>query len=186
MADIVQWPTWASTLAAMSIEEHDDHTPDSATTIFEPGLWRDRGWTAKVLKNEDGDGWAVAMTLDGEAEPALVGPWTMGRNKKDPKPLDVNAFNTLVKTASEVIRRHEQQLQAQLHKQITVTCSQGRVTVSLDIEPDEEQPRARLSAHDEGGDLLADCAAPLSFKLDRASATAWAEGGFQRPEGVER
>lgn len=186
MAAIVQRPTWASTLAVMSIEEHDDHTPDTAATIFEPRLWRDKGWTAKVIKNEDDDGWAVAMTLEGEAEPALVGPWTMGRNKKDPKPLDVNAFNTLVKTASEVIRRHEQQLQAQLHKQITVTCTQGRVTVSLDIEPDEEQPRARLSAHDEGGDLLADCAAPLSFKLDRASATAWAEGGFQRPEVADR
>jgi hypothetical protein len=56
----------------------------------------------------------------GEAEPALVGPWTMGRDKKNPKPLDTNAFNTLVKTASEVLRRHEQQLHAQLHKQFDV------------------------------------------------------------------
>ena len=76
--------------------------------VHEPRLWADNGWTAKVIKNEDDDGWAVAMTRDGEREPALVGPWTMGRDKKNPKPLDVNAFNTLVKTASEVIRRHEQ------------------------------------------------------------------------------
>jgi hypothetical protein len=74
-----------------------------------------RGWTARVIKNNDDDGWAVEMTPDGQAEPALVGPWTMGRDKKNPKPLDGNAFNTLVKTASEVVLRHEQQLRASLH-----------------------------------------------------------------------
>jgi hypothetical protein len=29
----------------------------------------------------------------------------MGRDKKNPKPLDASAFQTLVKTASEVLRR---------------------------------------------------------------------------------
>ena len=89
---------------------------DNDTKTHEPRLWRDNGWTAKVLKNEDDDGWAVAMIKDGEPEPALIGPWTMGRDKKNPKPLDVNAFNTLVKTASEFVRRHEQQLHASLHQ----------------------------------------------------------------------
>ena len=79
-----------------------------ATVIHEPRLWAQKGWTARVVKNEDDDGWAVEMTPDGQAEPALIGPWTMGRDKKNPKPLDTNAFNTLVKTASEVVRRHEQ------------------------------------------------------------------------------
>ncbi len=65
--------------------------------IKQDRLWADNGWTARVIKNEDDDGWAVAMTRDGEAEPALVGPWTMGRDKKNPKPLDTSAFNTLVK-----------------------------------------------------------------------------------------
>lgn len=69
--------------------------------LYEPRLWRDHGWTAQVIKNEDDEGWAVAMFKDGESEPALVGPWTMGRDKKNPKPLDSNAFNTLVKTASD-------------------------------------------------------------------------------------
>ena len=82
--------------------EHDDDT-----AINEARLWKDNGWTARVIKNEDDDGWAVAMTRDGEREPALVGPWTMGRDKKNPKPLDTAAFNTLVKTAHEVVRRHE-------------------------------------------------------------------------------
>ena len=56
------------------------------------------------------------MTPDGQVEPALVGPWTMGRDKKNPKPLDTAAFNTLVKTAAEFVRRHEQQLHATLHQ----------------------------------------------------------------------
>ena len=74
----------------------------------DPRLWRDDGWTARVIKNIDDDGWAVEMIKDGEPEPALTGPWTMGRDKKNPKPLDATAFATLVKTASEVLARHEQ------------------------------------------------------------------------------
>ena len=68
--------------------------PDPDAKIEQSRLWRDNGWTASVIKNDDDDGWAVAMTKDGAAEPALIGPWTMGRDKKNPKPLDGNAFNT--------------------------------------------------------------------------------------------
>jgi hypothetical protein len=42
-------------------------------TIKEARRWRDNGWTAQVIKNEDDEGWAVAMTPDGQSEPALVG-----------------------------------------------------------------------------------------------------------------
>lgn len=153
--------------------------------IQEPRLWRDDGWTASVIKNDDDDGWAVAMTKDGEAEPALVGPWTMGRDKKNPKPLDINAFNTLVKTASEFVRRSEQQRHAELHQSLQVTArlngQNARVTVALDITPDDEHPSAVLSATDEGGDLLAQVKATPGFKLNRATATAWVEGGFAKP-----
>ena len=62
--------------------------PELPETQHDPHLWRDDGWTARVIKNEDDDGWAVEMIKDGEPEPALVGPWTMGRDKKNPKPLD--------------------------------------------------------------------------------------------------
>ncbi len=157
---------------------NDDTNPAS---IHEPRLWRDNGWTARVIKNEDDDGWAVAMLRDGEPEPALVGPWTMGRDKKNPKPLDGDAFNTLVKTASEVIRRAEQHLQATLHKRITVNCNAGRVTVALDIVPDDDDPHALLSAADEDGSELARVKVSAGFKLNRSSATAWADGGFGRP-----
>jgi hypothetical protein len=139
----------------------------------EPRLWRADGWTARVIKNEDDDGWAVAMTRDGQSEPALVGPWTMGRDKKNPKPLDGNAFGTLVKTASEFVRRSEQQLHASLHQSIVVAVAAGRISVHLDIVPDEDNPYATLSAKDEGDEVLAAVRVPPSFKLDRRSAVAW-------------
>ena len=156
----------------MSEPEHDNEK------ITEPRFWRDSGWTARIVKNDDDDGWAVAMTPRGQAEPALVGPWTMGRDKKNPKPLDSAAFNTLVKTAAEFVRRHEQQLHAALHQSIGIAHESSRIRVSLDIEPDDENPWAMLRATTESGDLLAQVRVPPSFKLTRASATAWAECGF--------
>ena len=159
----------------------DEKTEDTVE-IKEPRLWVADGWTAKVLKNEDDDGWAVAMIKDGEPEPALIGPWTMGRDKKNPKPLDGNAFSTLVKTASEFVRRHEQQLHAELHQSVTVTTSSGRVTVNLDIMPDEDNPYATLSARDAAGDLLAEVKTTAAFKLNRASAERWAANHFEKPK----
>ena len=150
--------------------------------LHEPRLWRDNGWTARVIKNNDDEGWAVAMTRDGEPEPALIGPWTMGRDKKNPKPLSTSAFSTLVKTAAEVLRRHQQQLQAQLHRQISVDAAGGRLDISLDIVPDDDDdPTATLSAHDGAGELLARVSVSPGFKLDRASASAWIATGFERP-----
>src|SRR6476619_4878305 len=125
---------------------------DVSAPVHEDRLWVDNGWTARIVKNEDDEGWAVEMVKDGEPEPALVGPWTMGRDKKNPKPLDAPAFNTLVKTASEVLRRHEQQLQAQLNKHLSIGAGSERVRVSLQIVPDEDNPHAVLRAHDESGE----------------------------------
>ena len=156
-----------------------NESDDLNEKIQQPRLWRDNGWTARVIKNEDDDGWAVAMTPDGQSEPALVGPWTMGRDKKNPKPLDTSAFNTLVKTAAEFVRRHEQQLHATLHQQIEIDHAGGRITVCLDIEPDEENPSATLRATDPAGTVLAQSRVPASFKLNRGSASAWAAGGFK-------
>jgi hypothetical protein len=162
----------------MSTEDNSASTPD---TIKEPRLWRDNGWTARVVKNEDDEGWAVEMVLQGQDEPALIGPWTMGRDKKNPKPLDTNAFNTLVKTASEVIRRHEQQLHATLHKSVDLDTAQGRVQVTLDIVPDEMEPHALLAATNADGEQLAQLKVAAGFKLNTASATRWVESGFARP-----
>ena len=158
-----------------------EQSPESDRYLQQPRLWQGEGWTAKILKNEDDDGWAVAMIKDGEPEPALVGPWTMGRDKKNPKPLDGTAFITLVKTASEFVRRHEQQLHATLHPSLQVSSRGARITVSLDIVPDEDNPYAELSAHDEAGEQLARLRVSPAFKLNRASATAWADNGFSKP-----
>jgi len=149
--------------------------------IQEPTLWRDEVWTARVIKNEDDDGWAVAMTRHGDPEPALVGPWTMGRDKKNPKPLDAPAFHTLVKTANEVLRRHEQQLHARLNKHVNVGDGSERIRVALRIVPDEDNPHAVLSAEDAHGDMLAEIRVPPTFKLTADSAAAWIDNGYERP-----
>jgi hypothetical protein len=158
-----------------------NESDDPDTPIHEPRLWHDNGWTARVIKNDDDEGWAVEMIKDGEAEPALVGPWTMGRDKKNPKPLDTSAFNTLIKTASEVLRRHEQQLHAQLHKHVAVSARSGRIDVTLDIVPDEDDPHALLAALNASGESLARVRVAPGFKLNAASASAWIEDGFGKP-----
>src|SRR4051812_48541948 len=156
----------------------DDSAHDQNGAIHEPRLWRDDGWTARVIKNDDDEGWAVEMIKDGETEPALVGPWTMGRDKKNPKPLDTPAFHTLVKTANEVLRRHEQQLHAQLNKQLSIGAGSERIRVALRIVPDEDNPHAVLSAQDEYGAQLGEARTAPGFKLTTASAEAWIEAGY--------
>ena len=135
--------------------------------------WRGDGWTARIIKNEDDEGWAVEMTRDGESEPALVGPWTMGRDKKNPKPIDSSAFAVLVKGATEVRMRHEQQRRAQLHRSTWATTKSGeRVRVDLDIVPDEDDPHAILTVFDpEEGETQTRVEA--TFKLTSDSATRW-------------
>ncbi len=165
----------------MTVSDSDhDLNAEEDNTIHEARLWHDDGWTARVIKNEDDDGWAVEMIKDGEAEPALTGPWTMGRDKKNPKPLDTPAFHTLVKTANEVLRRHEQQLHAQLNKHVNVGSGAGRIRVALRIVPDEDNPHAVLSAHDESGTQLGETRVAPDFKLSAASAERWIENGYPR------
>ena len=164
----------------------NDNTPDlqemqDQPLVQEPRRWQNEQRTAQVIKNDDDDGWAVAMYKDGESEPALVGPWTMGRDKKNPKPLDGSAFITLVKTASEFVRRSEQQLHAQLNQSVTVNGQDSRVTVLLRIVPDEDNPYAMLSAQDESGDALAEVKVAASFKLNRQTAQAWVDAEFAKP-----
>lgn len=174
----------ASALPSIPIHAMSDPDLDEAAAdaIHEPRLWRDDGWTARVIKNDDDEGWAVAMIKDGEPEPALVGPWTMGRDKKNPKPLDTAAFITLVKTAKEVLRRHEQQTAAERHRSVTVDGPHGRITVTLDIVDDDDEPYAMLAAGDASGDELARVKVSAGYRLTAKTATAWVDEGFKRPE----
>ncbi len=147
--------------------------------IMEPTLWKRDGWTARVRKNEDDDGWAVEMTRKGDPEPALVGPWTMGRDKRNPKPLDAYAFTTLVKTASEVIRRHEQAARERLHRTFSFVAGDGaRLRVELDIAPDDDDPHAILKIFTEPTDeLLRGSRVSPTFKLSAATVQRFLKTG---------
>ena len=157
-------------------------TTQSPDPLQQARLWGDDQWTARVVKNEDDDGWAVAMYLAGQSEPALVGPWTMGRDKKNPKPLDMAAFHTLVKTAKEFIRRSEQQRHAELNKNLTVTADGSRIRVELAIVPDDEGATATLRAQTELGEELGRARVAPTFRLTLDSAQAWIESGYARPQ----
>ena len=163
-------------------------TESTPAPITEARLWHDDGWLARVIKNEDDDGWAVEMTKDGEPEAGLVVPWTMGRDKKNPKPLDVSAFHILLRAAREIRLRHEHQLQATLNKKVVVQVADenggAEIVVTLAIVPDEDAPYATLTAkpgRERGSQPLAEAHVAASFKLTDASALAWIESGYGRP-----
>jgi hypothetical protein len=140
--------------------------------VQEPRRWRRDGWTAVVIRNDDADGgWAVETWRDGDTEPALVGPWTMGRDKKNPKPLDSHAFVTLVKTAKEVLARHTQQARAAVHKGFTYTRETGqRIEVSFDVAGDEDDPHAIVTCTDAVlGELVGSGRVPLGFRMSATS-----------------
>jgi len=152
---------------------------DDATEEASDGRsFRDEGWTATVHKNEDDEGWAVAMTRDGDAEPSLVGPWTMGRDKKNPKPLNTSDFKTLLKAARDVVTRHEAHAHAQRHKSVTIVDpTRGKVRVDLDLAADEDDPHGILSAWDAGGSQLASQRVSPGYALSSTRASQWVAGG---------
>jgi hypothetical protein len=168
---------------AISVKRHamSDKTADAQTEIMEPTLWQKNGWTAKVIKNEDDDGWAVEIHKAGIAEPVLVSPWVMGRDKKNPKPFDGPAFATFVKTASEVLDRSARQREAALKKTLSIAWGGKWFQVCLELVPDEYEPYSVLSATDDRGEVVARHRVAEKFKFTRDSANAWVQGGFQEP-----
>jgi hypothetical protein len=157
---------------ASDLQRSQSVSADSPEEVLDDRYWKKDGWIARVIKNEDDEGWAVEMTRVGDTEPALVGPWTMGRDKKNPKPLDAGAFATLTKTAREVLLRHEQAEHARLHKSRVITDDAGmRVRVQLDIVQDEDDPHAILSSFEAtSGEPIASQRVQASFSLNEASA----------------
>ena len=149
--------------------------------ITEPTLWRRDGWTARVIKNEDDEGWAVDVRRTGMSEPALVSPWVMGRDKKNPKPFDQPAFATFVKTATEVLARSERQRTQALKKRLDLAWDGRWYAVTLEQIPDEFDPHAVLSAVDDACVTVAKFHVGLEFKLTREAADRWIRGGFARP-----
>ena len=144
-----------------------------------PRMWKKHGWVARVIKNENDEGWAVEMTRLGDSEPALVSPWTMGRDKVNPKPLDNAAFATLVKGATEVMRRHQAATHARMHRSITCQSESGqRLRANLDIQEDEDDPHALLSVVDEAtSTVVRSGRASSGFKLTEATVQRFVRTG---------
>lgn len=142
--------------------------------------WSDKGWTAEVVLNEDGGGWAVAMTKDGHDEPVLVVPWVMGRNKKDPKPLNAADFATQLKAARDFLERRETQIRRAHRRTADVTDGDGaRVRIVFDVIPDEFEPEGLLVAYGEAGDELGRATCSPRLALSQGVAQAWVDGGFE-------
>ena len=154
------------------MEEAPDETSD-------PRQWKKAGWVARVIKNENDEGWAVSMTRQGDSEPALVSPWTMGRDKVNPKPLDHAGFATLLKGAIDVLHRHEHALHARLHRSITCVSAAGqRLRAELDIQQDEDDPHAILSVTDERTrEVVRRGRASAAFKLTESNVQRFLKTG---------
>ena len=154
---------------------------DAKPDINEPTLWRQDGWTARVIKNEDDEGWAVEIRKEGLAEPALISPWVMGRDKKNPKPFDQPAFATFVKTASEVLDRSARQRDAALKKKLAIAWEGRWYDVTLEQVPEEYESYAVLSAIDDGGQTVAKFRVAANHKFTRDTANEWVRAGFSQP-----
>ena len=145
--------------------------------------WSGHGWSARVVDNEDGGGWALEMTRDGDDVPAMVVPWIMGRNKKDPKPLNEHDFTTQVKAANDLLIRREKQRRAAFRKSIPVyTEADERVRVVFDIDTDDFEPVGILTAEDDLGQELARYVVPPRWTLTRRFAQQWVAAGMPAPE----
>jgi hypothetical protein len=152
---------------------------DESEETFDPRVWKKAGWIARVIKNENDEGWAVSMTRVQDSEPSLVSPWTMGRDKVNPKPLDSTGFATLLKGANDVLRRHEATLRARLHRSITCVGEGGqRVRADLDIQEDEDDPHAILTVVDErSGEVVRRGRVAAAAKLNEASVQRFVRTG---------
>lgn len=149
-----------------------------------PIIWtvKDRGWTAQIIKSEAGPGWAVTMTRDGDDEPAYMGPWTMGRNKVDPKPMSQNAFNTWVKSATEFLARSQYQIKTVNRQVFTIYTESGEeLGVSFDIDLGDYESEGRLVAEDTYGNEVAQTSVSPKFDFNLDSATAWVMSDFAPP-----
>ena len=148
-----------------------------APTWPPPGVtvqWSGKGWHAHVVVAEDGEGWAVEMRRDGDEDPVLVSPWTMGRNKKDPKPLNEADFGALVKAARDFLARAEAQARAATRKSMQLVLGDGTaVKATFELIGDEDDPQGRLRVVDGAGVVVVEDEVEPSFAFSRLSIEAW-------------
>jgi hypothetical protein len=103
----------------------------------------------------------------------------MGRDKVNPKPLDHSGFATLVKGATEVMRRHAHAEHARLHRSVTCLSATGhRIRADLDIQKDEDDPHAIMSVFDElSGNLIRTGRTSAAFKLSESAIQKFVKTG---------
>ena len=152
---------------------------DEIELTTDPRMWQKAGWIARIIRSEDGDGWAASMTRPGDSDPALVTPWVMGRDKVNPKPLDHSGFATLLKGVTEVLQRHHDANRARMHRSITCLDANGhRVRADFDIQLDEDDPHALVTIIDElSGDTVRTGRASTGWKLSEANVQKFIRTG---------
>jgi hypothetical protein len=99
----------------------------------------------------------------------------MGRNKKDPKPLNEPDFAALVKAARDFLSRAEAQARAATRKMLQITDAEGApIKVIFEMVGDEDEPRGLLRALDSAGQTLAQEEVEPNFPFQRPRLEAWA------------
>ena len=84
------------------MEQENNFEPIEPTQ--EPRLWSDERWTACVIKNEDDDGWAVAMTLHGHDDAAAHSGGQHGNGQHS---VDAGAGDELTKALGQRLQSDE-------------------------------------------------------------------------------
>ncbi len=126
-------------------------------------------------------GVAAAIGLGGTATPSRR--WSdHGPRQEEPQAAGCTGIHTLVNTASEVLYRHERQLHAQLNRNVSVGTGSARIRVSLQIVPDEGNPHAVLTAHDELAAELGEVRVAPGFKFNGAGEHELLDLGIGRSE----
>lgn len=134
--------------------------------------WCQAGWTARIVRSEDGDGWGVEVWRDEASEPALQAPWSTVADGAAPAPLDAAAFRSLCKAASDLVRQ-KQHWQARAQQHLTVRAGASRWQMTLTAVSDDGEPHGLLTACDENGEWVAEERVAPDFRLTEAAARAW-------------
>ena len=166
---------------SVTIPVSQDAEPDESPVVHEDGLWQEQGWTVRIVRGEDGDGWLAEMTLDGEQDPTLTTPWPADEERQQARALHASAFNTLIKNAREFRERNQRQLRAMLHRRLNLHALEREWVLTLDIVPDEYEPHAILAAIDDHGVTVARLRVEAEFRLTHAAGLAWVQADFRQP-----
>ena len=154
---------------------------DAAGAIKEPRLWRDNGWTARVIKNEDDDGWAVEMTPTASPSRRWSAPGPWGATRRIRSRSTRRPSTRWSRPPPRWCAATSSTCTPSCTSRIDVTTADGRISVTLDIVPDEDDPYAMLTAIDRDGVEQARQRVAADFRLSATSAAAWIESGYRKP-----